>query len=164
MAAHSAPRWPKSDELNIDAHDGQDGAWRPCCREQRQAFFATAARGRELARLLDSDAPVPGVTSAPLRPELAAIAVPSTTDGRNMAGDDFAMTAGWGRFGVGQAVMPGAGPRRRPRLHRRRAQGPNPGPFPSRAGESGWRPATAGQGRQSARQPAAPSLQGGGWG
>ena len=84
-------------------------AWRPCSRSSGRQFFATAARGRELAQLLDSDAPVPGVTTGPLRPELAAIAVPSTTDGRNMAGDDFAVTAGWGRFGVGQAVMPGAG-------------------------------------------------------
>ncbi len=40
---------------------------------------------------------------------MAAIAVPATTDGRNMTDDDFTVTAGWGRFGVGQAVMPGAG-------------------------------------------------------
>ena len=26
-----------------------------------------------------------------------------------MAGDDFAMTAGWGHFGQGEAVMPGQG-------------------------------------------------------
>ena len=26
-----------------------------------------------------------------------------------MAGDDFALTAGWGHFGTGDAVMPGAG-------------------------------------------------------
>ncbi len=69
----------------------------------------SAARGRELARLLDPEAPVPGVTQAPLRPELAAIAVPSTVDGRNMAGDDFALTAGWGHLGAGGAVMPGQG-------------------------------------------------------
>ncbi len=73
------------------------------------AFAATAARGRELAQLLNPDTPVPGVTTGTLRPGLAAIAVPSTTDGRNMTDDDFAVTAGWGRFGVGQAVMPGAG-------------------------------------------------------
>ena len=69
----------------------------------------SAARGRELTRLLDPEAPVPGVTQAPLRPDLAAIAVPSTVDGRNMAGDDFALTAGWGRLGAGGAVMPGQG-------------------------------------------------------
>ena len=44
-----------------------------------------------------------------LRPEAAAIAVPATTDDRNMAGDDFALTAGWGHFGSGDAVMPGQG-------------------------------------------------------
>ena len=72
-------------------------------------LVASAARGRELAQLLDSDTPVPGVTEGALRPEIAAIAVPSTVDGRNMAGDDFALTAGWGHFGQGEAVMPGQG-------------------------------------------------------
>ena len=69
----------------------------------------SAARGRELAALLDSDIPVSGITDAPLRPEIAAIAVPSTTRDDNMSGDDFALTAGWGHFGSGQAVMPGQG-------------------------------------------------------
>ena len=70
---------------------------------------ASAALGRELAALLDPETPVPGVTAGVLRPELAAIAVPSTADGRNMSGDDFALTAGWGHFGTGDAVMPGQG-------------------------------------------------------
>ena len=69
----------------------------------------SAERGRELAALLDSDTPVPGVTSGVLRPEIAVIAVPSTTDGGNMDGEDFDVTAGWGHFGAGQAVMPGQG-------------------------------------------------------
>ena len=69
----------------------------------------SAKRGRELATLLDSETPVAGVTSGALRPELAAMAVPSTADGRNMTGDDFALTAGWGHFGTGDAVMPGQG-------------------------------------------------------
>ena len=73
------------------------------------ALADSAARGRELAALLDPDTPVPGVTEAPLRPEMATIAVPATTDGRNMLGDDFALTAGWGHYGVGDAVMPGQG-------------------------------------------------------
>ena len=70
---------------------------------------ASAARGRELAALLDVDTPVPGVTTGALRAELAAIGVPTTVDGHNMAGDDFAVTAGWGHFGSGEAVMPGQG-------------------------------------------------------
>ena len=69
----------------------------------------SAARGRELAALLDPETPVAGVTAGTLRPELAAIAVPTTADGRNMSGDDFALTAGWGHFGTGDAVMPGQG-------------------------------------------------------
>ena len=74
-----------------------------------EALATSAARGRELARLLDPDTPVPGVTQGALRPEIAAVAVPATIDGRNMIGDDFALTAGWGHFGSGDAVMPGQG-------------------------------------------------------
>ncbi len=70
---------------------------------------SSAARGRELARLLDSETPVPGVTTGELRPDLASIAVPATADGRNMTDDDFAVTVGWGHFGTGEAVMPGQG-------------------------------------------------------
>ena len=73
------------------------------------ALAASAARGRELAALLDPDAPVDGVTTGTLRAEAAAVAVPSTVDGGNMAGGDFALTAGWGHFGQGEAVMPGQG-------------------------------------------------------
>ena len=74
-----------------------------------EALAKSAERGRELARLLDSETPVPGVTQGFLRPEIAAIAVPATIDGQNMTGDDFALTAGWGHFGAGDAVMPGQG-------------------------------------------------------
>ena len=59
-----------------------------------EALGESAARGRELAALLDPETPVPGVTTGVLRPEIAAIAVPATTHGRNMAGGDFAITAG----------------------------------------------------------------------
>ena len=86
------PGWPEGDA---------DGA--------ATALARSAARGLALARLLDPDAPVPGVTQGTLRSEIAAIAVPATVDGRNMAGDDFALTAGWGHFGQGDAVMPGQG-------------------------------------------------------
>ena len=69
----------------------------------------SAAHGRRLAALLDPETPVPGVTRPPLRPEIAAIAVPCTVAGRNMTGEDFAVTAGWGHSGAGGAVMPGRG-------------------------------------------------------
>ena len=71
-----------------------------------QTLARSAAHGRELAALLDSEPPVSSGTGTPLRPE---IAVPSTVSGRYMAGEDFAVTAGWGHFGAGDAVMPGRG-------------------------------------------------------
>ena len=74
-----------------------------------KALTQSAARGRELAALLDPETPVPGITAGTLRPEVATIAVPATVDGRNMDGDDFALTAGWGHYGTGDAVMPGQG-------------------------------------------------------
>ena len=77
--------------------------------EAAKTLARSAARGRELAALLDPDTPVSGVTTGTLRPEVAAIAVPATVDGRNIAGDDFALTAGWGHYGTGDAVMPGQG-------------------------------------------------------
>ena len=86
------PGWPDGDD---------DGA--------ADELAASAARGRELAALLDSDTPVPGVTEGQPRREIGVIAVPTTTEGGNMADDDFALTAGWGHFGQGQAVMPGRG-------------------------------------------------------
>ena len=69
----------------------------------------SAAHGRGLAALLDAGTTLPGVTQVPLQPEIAAIAVPTTLAGRNMTGDDFAVTAGWGHSGAADAVMPGKG-------------------------------------------------------
>ena len=69
----------------------------------------SAAHGRDLAALLDSATSVPGVTGAPLRSEIAAIAVPTTVGGRNMTDDDFAVTAGWGYFERPTVVKSGKG-------------------------------------------------------
>ena len=74
-----------------------------------ETLAQSAARGRKLAQLLDPDTPVPGVTQGNIHPEVAAIAVPATTDGRNMTAADFALTAGWGHYGSGSAVMPSQG-------------------------------------------------------
>ena len=84
--------------------------WRHGDSESAAGTLArSAARGRQLARLLDPDAPVLGVTDGQLRPAIANIAVPATADGRNMIGEDFAVTAGWGHCASGDAVMPGQG-------------------------------------------------------
>ena len=70
---------------------------------------ASAAKGRRLVALLDSDSPVDGVTKGTLRPELATIAVPSTAGGGNMTNDDLVVSAGWGHFGSADVVMPAQG-------------------------------------------------------
>ena len=72
-------------------------------------LLRSAARGRRLAQLLDSDCPVPSVTTGRLAPLFRSIAVPSTVDGQNIVSSDLAVTAGWGHFGVAHAVMPGTG-------------------------------------------------------
>ena len=77
--------------------------------ESVAALTRSIARGRELAALLDPEVPVSGVTDGSLRPGLATIAVPATVDDRNMAGEDFAVTAAWGHSGSADAVMPGLG-------------------------------------------------------
>ena len=96
--------WPR---IPLPGWTGGDTGWDTAGAAEELA--ASAERGRELARLLDSETPVPGVTAGTLRPEMATIGVPATADGANMAGDDFAVTAGWGHFGTGDAVMPGQG-------------------------------------------------------
>ena len=77
--------------------------------ESAETLVRSAARGRQLAALLDPETPVPGVTTGTLRPDIATLAVPTTVNGRNMDGDDFALTVGWGHYGTGEAVMPGQG-------------------------------------------------------
>ena len=76
---------------------------------EAEELKASAMRGRTLAALLDCDTPVEGVTQGTLRLDVAAIGVPEKISGGNMAGEDFALTEGWGHFGQGEAVMPGQG-------------------------------------------------------
>ena len=92
--------WPRIPLPGWPDGGGEDAA---------EELARSAVRGRELAALLDPDTPVPGVTQAPLRPGITSMAVPATAAGRNMAGEDFAVTTGWGHFGQGDAVMPGQG-------------------------------------------------------
>ena len=104
------PGWHEGNATNVcPAPQSTTSAPQPHLADAAAALAQSAARGRHLAALLDPDTPVPGVTQAPLRPELAAVAVPATTDGRNMAKDDFALTAGWGHFETTGAVMPRPG-------------------------------------------------------
>ena len=92
--------WPRIPLLGWPDGEAEGGA---------EALARSATHGRELAALLDPETPVPGVTRTPLRSEISAIAVPCTVGGHNMAGANFAVTAGWGHHGSGDAVMPGQG-------------------------------------------------------
>ena len=66
---------------------------------------ASAALGEQVAALLDPDTNVPGVTSGAVRPELAAIAVPSTTPGTKR---DWTLAC-WGHRTEKGVTMPGRG-------------------------------------------------------
>ena len=60
----------------------------------------SAARGRDLARLLESRYARARRHDGRIAPgDCRRFAVPATTGGRNMAGDDFMLTAGWGHYG-----------------------------------------------------------------
>ncbi|HSX80606.1 MAG TPA: type ISP restriction/modification enzyme, partial [Candidatus Saccharimonadia bacterium] len=72
---------------------------------------ASATLGRHVAALLDTERPVPGVTSGKLRPELQAIGIITRVGGGalNPAAGDLSVTAGWGHAGKGGVTMPGKG-------------------------------------------------------
>ncbi|HUW26276.1 MAG TPA: type ISP restriction/modification enzyme [Gallionella sp.] len=74
-----------------------------------EALRASAVLGQQVAVLLDSEIPVPGVTSGTIRDELKAIAVISRIGGGALLSQEFALTAGWGHGGKNGVTMPGRG-------------------------------------------------------
>lgn len=75
----------------------------------RAALLASAALGREVAALLDTETPVSGVTQGTIRDELKPIAVISRTGGGALTPTEFALTASWGSGGQGSITKPGRG-------------------------------------------------------
>ena len=77
----------------------------------KECLLASAALGRRVAALLDSETPVPGVTCGAIRDALKPIAVCVRADGRPINPDagDLDLTAGWGHAGQGGVTMPGRG-------------------------------------------------------
>lgn len=77
----------------------------------REVLAASAALGRQVAALLDTEAPVPGVTAGKIPEKLKSIAVFTRPDGKpvNLAAGDLDLTAGWGHAGKGGVTMPGKG-------------------------------------------------------
>jgi hypothetical protein len=76
-----------------------------------EALKNSAALGREIAGLLDTENPVPGVTAEAMRPELKVLAVITREGGGPLNPDagDLALTAGWGYAGKNGITMPGKG-------------------------------------------------------
>lgn len=81
--------------------------------DRRELLEASAQLGREVAALLDTESGVPAVTEGHVRPELRAMALPTTVDGSQLRPEegDLAVTAGWGYLGARDATMPGQGRR-----------------------------------------------------
>jgi hypothetical protein len=75
----------------------------------RALLEASAALGRQVAALLDTEQPVAGVTQPPLRAELRPIGLLTTVDGGPVSERGLSLTAGWGRAGQSGVTMPGRG-------------------------------------------------------
>lgn len=79
----------------------------------RELLEESAALGRQVAALLDTETAVTGVTSGHVRPELRSIAVIRRADGTagalNPQAGDLELRAGWGHKGKAGVVMPGKG-------------------------------------------------------
>ncbi|MFH1086383.1 MAG: type ISP restriction/modification enzyme [Chloroflexota bacterium] len=77
----------------------------------KDRLAASAALGRQVAALLDTEAPVVGVTTGNIREDLRGIAVFQRVDGKpaQPGRGDLDLTAGWGHAGKGGATMPGRG-------------------------------------------------------
>ena len=92
--------------------DGIRGDWpRIPLPASRDALLASAALGQQIAALLDTERPVPGVTQNPVRAELKPIAVLARAGGGSLdpAAGDLDVTAGWGHAGKEGVTMPGRG-------------------------------------------------------
>ena len=79
--------------------------------EAKEGLEASAALGREVAALLDTERGVPGVISGDIRAELRGIAQISAVDGGTLNSDagDLGLRVNWGYSGSRGVTMPGRG-------------------------------------------------------
>jgi hypothetical protein len=79
--------------------------------DKRAALERSAALGRQMAALLDSEAHVPGVTAGKVEGLLRTVGLLAKVGGGELDPntDDFAVTAGWGHAGKGGVTMPAKG-------------------------------------------------------
>ncbi len=87
--------------------DGIRGDWpRIPLPANKELFLASAALGRQVADLLDTETPVVGVTTGQVRQELRPVAVLVTRQGKEV---NYSVNVGWGHHSQGDVVMPGRG-------------------------------------------------------
>jgi hypothetical protein len=85
--------------------------------DSKELLLASAALGRKIAALLDTEAPfdvgaplVGALAGRAQGPPLQRIGVPTRMDGKALdETNDLAVTAGWGHAGKGGVTMPGKG-------------------------------------------------------
>lgn len=77
----------------------------------KETLLNSAALGRQVAALLDTETHVSGVTDGAIRDDLKPIAVFRRLDGKpaNPDAGDLDLTAGWGHAGKAGVTMPGKG-------------------------------------------------------
>ncbi|MDG4560234.1 MAG: N-6 DNA methylase [Candidatus Competibacter sp.] len=75
----------------------------------KERLLTSAELGRQIAALLDTETPLPGVTQGKPRPELAKIALLTVADSTPLTPTHLKLTAGWGHAGKGGVTMPGKG-------------------------------------------------------
>jgi len=75
----------------------------------KDELIASAALGKQVAALLDTEGHVAGVIMGKIRPELKPIAVISREGGGALKPEELAVTVGWGHAGKGGVTMPGKG-------------------------------------------------------
>jgi len=79
--------------------------------DSRKALEASAALGRQVAALMDTEAEAPGVTGGKIEAFFKTVSVLPKTGGGSLAPDagDLAVTAGWGHAGKDGVTMPAKG-------------------------------------------------------
>ena len=75
----------------------------------KERLLTSAELGQQIAALLDTETPLPGVTQGKPRPELAKIALLTVADSTPLTPTHLKLTAGWGHAGKGGVTMPGKG-------------------------------------------------------
>lgn len=71
----------------------------------------SASLGTQIAKLLDTESDVKGITGGTLTPEMKTVAEPCHCEGKQLKADrgDLELTAGWGHGGKDGVTMPGKG-------------------------------------------------------